>query len=168
MTPPLQARAGAAASDDRRGRRALDAHDRAALYSDFTLHFLLPISLIVVLAMIALLGGALWLTTLQDRGEAINERARVRASFIAQVEGIATTTRVFAVWDDATRRLVATFDPVWTDINIGAYVFDQNQIKATFVIDGRGVRSTDMSIPSGRWPIPRSSSAAAMPWRRAT
>ena len=107
------------------------AHDIA--HADFTLYFVVPITLIVTMAMIALVGGALWLTALQDRTEGINERARVKAAFIARVEAIQATTRVFGVWDDAARKLVATFDPAWADINIGAYVFDQDGMETTFV-----------------------------------
>ena len=104
--------------------------------------------------MIALVGGTLWLTALQDRAEGVKERERVKASFVARIEAVAATTRVFAVWDDAARKLVAGFDPAWTDINIGAYVFDQEGFEATFVDRSRrGARSTAMSIPSGRRPI---------------
>lgn len=93
---------------------------------------------IMAMAMIALVGGTLWLTALQDRAEVIKERERVATSFLARVEAVAETTRVFAVWDDAARKLVATFDPEWADINIGANVFDHEKFEATFVTDEAG------------------------------
>ena len=115
-----------------------DRRDPEAAQSSFAVHFLIPITLIVGLAMIALVGGALWLTTLQNRAEGVNERARVKASFEARVEAVAATTRVFGVWDDAARKVLATFDPVWIDVNIGAYVFDHEGFEATFVTDETG------------------------------
>lgn len=106
--------------------------------TNFTLQFLAPITAIMAMAMIALIGGALWLTALQDRAEVIKERERVAASFLARVEAVAETTQLFAVWDEAALKLVASFDAAWADVNIGAYVYDHQKFEATFVTDGAG------------------------------
>ncbi len=116
-----------------RTRRVQDA----ARHS-FNMYFLIPVMLIVVSAMIALVGVMLWLTTLQNRAEGVRERERVEASFMARIATIEATARVFAVWDEAVRRLVADFDPRWADVNEGGYVYDQNGIEATFIVDRSG------------------------------
>ena len=105
---------------------------------NFNVYFLIPVTLIVISAMVALVGGILWLTTLQNRAEGVKERERVKASFMTRIASVQATTKVFAVWDDAAKRLVATLDPAWADANIGGYVHDHNGIEATFVVDRFG------------------------------
>ena len=127
----------AAAMPTPHGRRKRQRVDEDARHG-FNLYFLAPVILILVSAMIALVGGTLWLTTLQNRAEGIKESERVKASLVARVAAVEATTKVFAVWDDAAQNLVAKFDRVWADANIGAYVYYQNGIETTFVVNQSG------------------------------
>ena len=111
---------------------------RDAARHSFNLYFLTPILLIVISTMVALVGGTLWLTTLQNRAEGIKERERVHTAFVARIAAVEATTKVFAVWNDATRELLWRFDPDWADVNQGQYVYVQNGIEATFIIDRAG------------------------------
>jgi len=105
---------------------------------NFNLYFLTPVTLIVACALTSLAGGLLWLTALQNRAEGIKERERVKAAFVAKVEAIEATTEVFAIWDDAARKLVLELDREWADVNEGGYVYSQYGIEGTFIVDAGG------------------------------
>ncbi|MDP3674770.1 MAG: EAL domain-containing protein [Novosphingobium sp.] len=93
---------------------------------------------LVASALGALAGGLLWLTALQNEAETLNERDRVRAALTAEMEAMATTAKVFSVWDDAASKLLVTFDRAWAKINIADYLHDQYHFEMVFITDAQG------------------------------
>ena len=104
----------------------------------FAVHFLLPVAGIVACSLGALVGGMLWLTSLQNRFEGIKEKERVAAAFASRLEAMDATIKVFSVWDDAVKNLVIKLDRNWADVNESQYVFDQYGFESTFILDPAG------------------------------
>lgn len=74
-----------------------------------------------------------------DRQMAARDMAQARGALARFQEAELRATTTTAKWDDLYDRLALTTDTDWADRNIGPYLFDQDKVRYTFVIDGRGV-----------------------------
>jgi diguanylate cyclase (GGDEF)-like protein len=128
-------------------------------------------------AVIALIGGLLWLTAIQNRAESQSEQARVAAAFNDRVKTLRANAQIFAMWDEAAMKLAVGFDPLWADVNEAQYLYQQFGYEHAFVVDGlgrtlyastKGVRSTvDPADLIGGSYLPALTAAASDPSPRA-
>ena len=120
----------------------------------FTRSFLLPVATIVLGALVAIFGGAFWLTGVQDRMATEREQQIVAASVAAEIEMIDKLSRDYTVWDDAAINLVTRPSRAWADAQIGEYLFAQYGHEFSYVIDraGRPIYAVEAGKPTRRGP----------------
>lgn len=107
---------------------------------NFRSHFLGPIVAIVSASVLALIGGLLWLTTIQNRAESASEQVRVEAAFNDRVRALKDTVHIFAQWDEAALNLAsAAVNPAWADTHEARYLYDQFGYEHTFIVDAEGL-----------------------------
>ena len=167
MTPPPRADHEQRPAARRSGRHApsafapVRAAGRARIHDvarhNFNVYFLIPIMLIVVSAMVALVGGH----AVADHASEPRRRdqgARTRqGEFHDAHRAVQATTKVFAVWDDAARRVGRHPRPGLGRHNIGAYVHRPERDRGDL---RRRPRGTD-AVRLCRWPARR---ATMPPW----
>ncbi len=100
--------------------------------------YLVPIALLLGSTFGCLLAMLVHTTTLQDRMERVREVDLVRHGLEGAARMVVHDLQDYARWDDAVRHLTLSFDPVWADDNISAYLGTVQGYKHVLLLDERG------------------------------
>jgi len=101
----------------------------------FPRQYLVPTALLVVTSFGALFSLLYYLTNVQDRLDTERDRQTIGSAMQSLVEFAVHDLQDYAVWDDAFRALVLSFDPVWADDNIGVYLGQRQGYTHLFIIE---------------------------------
>lgn len=101
----------------------------------FPRQYLVPTGLLVVTSFAALFSLLYYLTNAQDRLDTERDRQTIASAMQSLVEFAVHDLQDYAVWDDAFRALVLSFDPGWADANIGVYLGQRQGYTHLFIIE---------------------------------
>ncbi|WP_285295339.1 putative bifunctional diguanylate cyclase/phosphodiesterase [Aureimonas altamirensis] len=101
----------------------------------FPRQYLVPTALLVVTSFGALFSLLYYLTSVQDRLDTERDRQTISSAMQSLVEFAVHDLQDYAVWDDAFRALVLSFDPAWADDNIGVYLGQRQGYTHLFIIE---------------------------------